>query len=343
MPEEKYDEIDQKMEVKAGRKFFSKIGFVYLGSSLAIACVQAVALLIVERFFPQWLTDSTSTLLVSMLVMYLLAMPLMILIVKILDAKVTLPQHRMSLGQWLLAAIMCYGITYGANLVGTVVTTIIGFLKGSPIENVLDTVLLGSNMWVVGLFTVLCAPVYEEFIFRKLLIDRVAVYGEGVAVFLSGLIFGLFHGNLSQFFYTFCLGLFFGFIYVKTGRVRYTIGLHMVVNFLGSVLPMAIMKLAHYDEFMETMLIVQRDVMEGAARMQKLLPGMFLLAGYVLVILGTAVAGIVLLIVYRKRFRLVPGPVNIPKGKGFAVVIVNAGMILFCVYWIAQIVQQLLS
>ena len=44
----------------------------------------------------------------------------------------------------------------------------------------------------------------------------------------SGLMFGLFHGNLNQFVYAFVLGLCFGFIYVKTGNIRYTIGLHML-------------------------------------------------------------------------------------------------------------------
>ena len=74
-----------------------------------------------------------------------------------------------------------------------------------------------SNLWVNLFIMVLCAPVAEELIFRKLLIDRLTQYGEGVAVLFSGLMFGLFHGNLNQFVYAFVLGLCFGFIYVKTG------------------------------------------------------------------------------------------------------------------------------
>lgn len=329
--------------VKRGKKFFSKVGFVFLGGSLAIALVQGVAMLAVNRFFPQWMESSTGTLVVTMLIMYLLALPLMMCIVKIIHVRAPLEQHRMTIGQWILAALMCYGITYASNLVGTALTFLIGLLKGSAVDNVLLSVISGTNLWVVFLFTVLCAPVYEEYIFRKLLVDRVAVYGEGVAVMLSGLLFGLFHGNLSQFSYAFCLGVFFGFIYVKTGRVRYTIALHMMVNFVGSVLPLLIMKISRYDEFMEALTLFQTDMAKGMAQLESVMPGLFLFAGYALAIFGTAIAGMVLLIINYKKFRLMPGQRVIPKGKRFSVVVVNAGMILFCVFWIAQIVIQLVG
>ena len=42
--------------------------------------------------------------------------------------------------------------------------------------------------------------------FRKLLIDRIVPFGQRVAVVVSGLAFGLFHGNFYQFFYAFSLG-----------------------------------------------------------------------------------------------------------------------------------------
>lgn len=334
--------IGESNPVKAGRRFFSKIGFIFLAGSLAIACVQALAIKLVYRFFPQWMESTTGVLLVTMLVMYLLAMPLMVFIISRLKSKVAISQHRMTLGQWILAAFMSYGITYGANLIGTALTVLIGLVKGSAVENVLVTMISGSNLWVVFLFMVLCAPVFEEFIFRKLLVDRVVVYGEGVAVVLSGLIFGLFHGNLSQFSYAFFIGIFFAFIYVKTGRIRYTIALHMAINFVGSVLPIWIMKLSHYDEFMEALTLVQTNMAEGMARLQAVMPGVLLFAGYALVIFGTAITGIILLLVHRKKFKLMPGQKVIPKGKRFVTVIVNAGMILFCVYWIAQIIVQLI-
>ena len=70
------------------------------------------------------------------------------------------------------------------------------------------------------IIAVLIAPTAEELLFRKLLTERIVKYGELAAVLASGLFFGLFHGNLNQFSYAFLLGLFLGFIYVKTGKLR---------------------------------------------------------------------------------------------------------------------------
>ena len=55
--------------------------------------------------------------------------------------------------------------------------------------------------WFTFTFSVVLAPVMEELIFRKVLIDRTIVYGDKAAVVLSGLLFGVFHGNFHQFFY----------------------------------------------------------------------------------------------------------------------------------------------
>lgn len=58
--------IGESNPVKAGRRFFSKIGFIFLAGSLAIACVQALAIKLVYRFFPQWMESTTGVLLVTM-------------------------------------------------------------------------------------------------------------------------------------------------------------------------------------------------------------------------------------------------------------------------------------
>lgn len=76
----------------------------------------------------------------------------------------------------------------------------------------------------------------EELFFRKALISHMKPYGEKTAVILSALMFGLFHGNFSQVFYAFFLGLLFGYVFVKTEKLRYSLMLHMIINFLGSVL-----------------------------------------------------------------------------------------------------------
>ena len=62
---------------------------------------------------------------------------------------------------------------------------------------------------------------------------------------------------------------------------------------------------------------------------------------YFCMIIAMVIAGIVLFIVFRKRFVMNPGEVQIPKGKRFRTVFLNIGMILYCVFWIVEIILQL--
>ena len=60
---------------------------------------------------------------------------------------------------------------------------------------------------------------------------------------------------------------------------------------------------------------------------------------YVLFILAVVITGIVLFIVFRKRFALDPG--QIPKGQRFKTVICNPGMLCYCIFWIVMILLQM--
>lgn len=85
-------------------------------------------------------------------------------------------------------------------------------------------------------------PVFEELIFRKKLIDCTIKYGEGVAILSSGIMFGLFHTSVTQFFYATGMGMLWAYIYIKTGRIRYSIIYHIINNFTVSVLTVEIAK-----------------------------------------------------------------------------------------------------
>ena len=108
--------------------------------------------------------------------------------------------------------------------------------------NQVEEMIMDMSLWAVILSAVILAPIMEELIFRKLVLDRLAGYGPAVAMSVSALVFGLAHGNFYQFFYAFLLGLIFAYIYLRTGKVRYSMMLHMMVNFCGSVIPILIMR-----------------------------------------------------------------------------------------------------
>lgn len=331
----------QEPDLKAAKKRFSRVGLMYFCGTLIIYGIQFLVVFLVQLIKPQWISSVTGSLLVSMLPMYLIGMPLMMFLITRVPGEGVKKTGRLSVGQMFLAFFMCYALMYVSNIIGTIITFLIGMVKGSGVDNQLVGIVMETNPLVIFVIMVLCAPVVEELVFRKLLVDRTVKYGEGVAVVLSGLMFGLFHGNLNQFAYAFSIGLFFAFIYVKTGKIRYTVILHMIVNLLGSVISLVVMEASGYTDYMAAFSRYMADPSNGVGELMELLPRMMIIAAYGIFLFGSMVTGIILLIVQRKKFRLDKGEVTIPKGKRFNTVILNVGMILFTLFWLFMIIAQL--
>jgi membrane protease YdiL (CAAX protease family) len=275
---------------------------------------------------------------IQMAPIYLIAMPVMAMLIQKVPGQ-TIEKHKMTVGQWLIAFLICYGGVYVGNLAGTILTQTIGALKGSAVSNDILNIATSTSLLFNIIVMVLIAPVYEEYLFRKLLIDRMVKYGDGVAVLFSGLFFGLFHGNLNQFAYAFILGLFFGYIYVRTGELKYTIWLHMAVNFIGSVLSILVLRFLDYESLLAASSSGNlADILEYAAGHAS---SLIVYMAYILLVLGIAIAGIILLIVNAKKIFFLPGKVQLPKGKRFSTTILNVGMALYFIFWIVVIIRQL--
>lgn len=320
------------------KKHFSKLGLMYFLGSLIVLGGQYLTLFIIGAVAPEISENYDLYLILVMLPMYLITMPIMAFLICRIPAELPAEKKKMSVGQWIVAYIMCYAAMYVSNIVGTILTQIIGIFKGSNVANNILNIASSANPWTNLLIMVICAPIAEELLFRKLLMDRTVKYGEGCAIFFSGLFFGLFHGNLNQFAYAFVMGLFLGFIYIKTRNVIYTILLHMLNNFISSVVAMSLLKSSGYLELMES---GYTDPNEMMPFITEHLPQMLLFVVYILVVIGITIAGVILFIVKAKRFTCNPGEITVPKGKRFSTYILNVGMILFCAIWILQIILQL--
>jgi len=327
-------ETPVKETVKQGRKFFSSMGLMFLAGTLCIYAIQYKLGDLIYMIKPEILQNPDIVLLFSSVPMYILGMPLMIMLIRTIP-KEKIAKHSMPVGKFLLALIICYGIMYASNLVGTLITYLLAFLKGEPIGNYTMELASSASLWVRILIMVIWAPIMEELIFRKLLVDRAVRYGEGIAIVLSGLMFGLFHGNLSQFTYAATIGMFLAFIYVKTGKIHYTIIMHMVVNFLGSVVSIFVVGLVEPEKM--------QAVLEGGGNLAEILPGLLVFMIYMLLLIGIVITGIVMLIISRKKMHLNAGTIVLSRGKRFAAVMCNAGMALFFVYWVVEIVLQIIE
>ncbi len=167
--------------------------------------------------------------------LYLVAMPVSAAVLRGIPAAPPLEKSSLHPKQLGSAALICFALMYAGNLAGVAVTSFIGALSGNGMDNLLAEVMNQSDVWAMTTVTVIAAPLFEELFFRKLLIDRLRGYGQRAAVVVSALAFSLIHGNLSQVFYAFGLGLAFGYLYLKTNRVGYTIALHLMINAVGGV------------------------------------------------------------------------------------------------------------
>lgn len=319
--------------LKTYKKHFSLLGLMYFLGALIIIGVQVAVSMLVLAFAPSLLDNPNLSLLVSMLPTYTIAFPLTSLLIHQVPG-VQMKKHNMKPTQLLGAFAISYALMYLSNLAGQFFTNIIGIIKGSPVDDAIADLVSELNPLTAFFVMVLLAPALEEWIFRKLLVDRTIRYGEGTAIFLSGLMFGLFHGNLNQFVYTFLIGAFWAFIYVKTGRLRYTIYLHMALNFMGSIGSLF---------FLGAISTLEggSSAMNGFHFLLGMLIPLAIVIPYLIVVFGLVISGIVLLVTNWKRFRLIPAELFIPKEKRFSVIFLNAGMILYVLFQIIQIVLQL--
>lgn len=282
------------------RKFFSRIGWVYMIFILFTTGLQlllSVALGVFAPWLPGWAISSNALLLYVQLTMYVFGFPVFALMMGgIPSCKMDAPK-KMGVWNFFVVLVFCFGVTYLGNLVGSVLMKLTGYFTGAQSVNPLDEVMSGMSIWMIALTTVVIAPVMEELMFRKYLVDRLVPYGQKTAVILSGVLFGLFHGNFYQFFYATALGMIFAYIYSSTGRIRYNIILHMLINIVGGVISM----------------LLARGMDQGSAAAYA---GMQILGFWVLI---SVIAALVLLSLYVHKLTWFPGWLRPEKGTVRAV------------------------
>lgn len=86
------------------------------------------------------------------------------------------------------------------------------------------------------LYVVLVGPVIEELVYRGGILMSLRRFGDKFAITVSAIIFGLMHGNLVQAIFATMVGFVLGYICVKTNSLRYCIYIHILNNFIATVI-----------------------------------------------------------------------------------------------------------
>lgn len=324
-------------DLRPTRKTFSRIGWA-LCAIIAVAFVAQLFFILVPRWIwekDNWFATSSWGFWISTFApTYLFAFPAAWLILRRMPSQ-TPQNHKLSAGKFVLLFFIAYFVMYVGNIIGNVMSMV---LSGGQAENALVDYAMDSNPLKI-LVMVILAPLFEEFIFRKLLIDRTAQYGEKLSVFFSAITFALLHQNLFQFFYAFGLGFIFAYIYLRTGRLRYTVFMHAIMNFMGAVIAPWIISNLDLNALANINTVSQSDL---AAAYAEVIPGLIIYLVYSLVLLGFTVTGLVLFIVFFKKFIWKRAESQLPKHTAIKAVYLNSGMIVYILLCIAYIVMALL-
>ncbi len=294
-------------------RHYGRLGFALFAYLALTVLLQLGAQAAVLRWAPELADREWYDLALAMLPMYLIAFPLFLLLLPPAPPGELLPaKGRLSLKELALFFLMCLGILYPGNLLGQGLDYLLGRVLRTPsLGNPLESLATSADLRVYVLAAIVLGPILEELTFRKLLLDRMRSIDTPSALVFSALAFGLFHGNLIQFFYAFGVGLLFGIIYIKTGRVLYTMLLHVLVNAVGSLAALLFLR--------------NIDLSDPFSLLAPAL-GMGL---YVLLLLTGCLAGIVLMIKHRRRLTVSGEKGLLRPSDRVLLPFVNPGWVLF--------------
>ena len=330
---------DERNAKKRFSKFFlAAFVYIVLASVLYTACTVALTFVLgiekAEAFMANPYFDITA----SFVFMYVIALPVFLLMTRRMRpvARYKTPLRAKDFGVLFLIAEACMMV---GSFVGTYVYSIISAVLGIEMtDNVADLV-YNSPTWLLIIVAVIIGPIVEELMFRKLLMDKLGMYGDRLVIFVSGISFGIFHGDINQIFYATLIGLVLAYIYSRTGNVLYCIGLHMILKFLGSVIPLLL-----YDST-ERFYELYDLMLAGEAVNEAELARLFLIVGsYSLVIYAMVIAGVILFFRKRRSFFVSDRcEVLIPKKRIFSVTVLNAGSIVFICYCAYSVIANVLA
>ena len=335
------------------KKTYSKYALAAAVFLIAATVVQLFSAFVLSNILPERITESSAFSFLNIIIPeYFIGFPILFLLVGKMEKNP--PEKKdFGFGRSVVSFLMCAG----AMGIGMIVGTLLNFALTLPFgvdagnTNALANLMQDSDPFWRILTVGILAPIVEEIVFRKFLIDRTVKYGEWVAILTSSLMFGLFHGNFAQFFYATLLGGIFAYVYIRTGKIWITIVFHMLINLSTSVVTVTLLGNADFDKFAEIQDMSQKVMANpNDAALQNEYVQLLGEAGSVLAlyawftVLGIlAIVGVItwIIVLAGKRIHIYRTEEQVEKGMKYAWK--NRGMVVFLVATIALFVLNYLS
>ena len=308
------------------KRYFSTFGIA--ACVLMVAYQLSIRLLANALFFfaPNLFYHALAGHLISLIALYGIAFPFFFLVLKQLPTDTMAPME-MGMKAWWRALCVALAFMMIGNYIGNFFISYFSALTGASPTNPVESATSGQSFWINLVFVAIIGPILEELVFRKAVCDRLLPLGEGYAVILSAVLFGLVHGNFFQFFYAAAVGALFAMVYVKTGRLRYSISYHIIINFLGGVIaPWLVDRITPWMSEEGQIQLLQMAESDPAGLYRILQVYFFPLMVYESVFLVAAVFGVVFLVKGRKKIHFLEGLLPPPKERRVSTVFCSAGI-----------------
>ena len=280
------------------------------------------------KYFPHFfrIYKSDSILLITFLSIHLTGVPLIFILTKFIK-KTEIQKNKYGCKKYFATFLIMSTLSISAALVESLIEGLFFLIFKKKTDNKItifkllyyETKKTQDYPNIYLLFFVVCftGPIAEEIIFRKFLIDRLALYSKTLAIFSSGIMFGIFHSNFRQLFPAILSGWALAYSYAETGNLFIPISYHIYWNTTVTV-------------------FVSSIDLEG----KKPVPKYLIIFSLIKII--EIITGFILLIIYRKKIK-VTGEENKSKDKwkffksyGMWIFILE-GFMLFCIFYSSKL------
>ena len=209
-----------------------------LGFSLGLILVSSQMIFTVMELLLNYLEIEESievTYLLNAFSLYVVAFLLVKLLLRKVENVEQKPKVKLTFKKFMWYLFVAYGIGIFCATFTNEIITLISKLCNKEFSDRVEEIMSNSTPIPLILFVAIIGPIFEELIFRGLLLKKLRVYGDKTAIIYTSIAFGLFHTNISQILFAAVIGVVLGYVVCKTNNIKYSIMIHIIINMLSSI------------------------------------------------------------------------------------------------------------
>lgn len=213
-----------------------------LGFSLGLILISSQAtFILIELLLKQIGIKETITItyLLNAFSLYVVAFLLAKLLLRKVENAEIKPKVKITFKKFMWYLFVAYGVGIFCASFSNEIMTLFSKIINRELSDRVEEIMSNSTPIPLILFVAIIGPIFEELIFRGLLLKKLRVYGDKTAIIYTGIAFGLFHTNLSQILFATVIGFVMAYVVCKTNDIKYSMIIHIIINMISSIVTIA--------------------------------------------------------------------------------------------------------